>query len=167
LDEYECEFDWKNRIRDEFIKDYVCPQKITYSFGFGLYDDKLACKRVLMIDRTGHIGYSSRERDILNIIVAQLGNLHRNFYAEVSDEYAIGVVGSKELLTARETEIADMICKGLSPGKIAQVIFVSRATVYKHIAHIHAKLGVSNRQELIVKLLHRKQEATSSLPEGE
>jgi DNA-binding CsgD family transcriptional regulator len=147
-------YDWGKCGDDEFLSDYIRPQGIRHSFGFALYDMRTVCKKICMLDRTGPVGFSRFEQDILSILISHLENLHRNFYIGTSDECAVGRKGSMEELTARESEISDLICKGFSPEKIAQTLFLSRATVYKHIAHIHAKLGVSNRQELIVKLLH-------------
>jgi DNA-binding CsgD family transcriptional regulator len=148
-----CVYDWSAISDDEFIADYIRPQRIRHSVGFGLYDMRFVCKRVCIIDRTRHGGFSKPELDVLGVIVSHLENLHRNFYIDADRECSVGRPGMDETLTARENEIADMICKGYAPEKIADILFVSRATVYKHIAHIHTKIGVSSRQELIVKLL--------------
>jgi DNA-binding CsgD family transcriptional regulator len=152
-------YDWTNCKDDEFVEDYVRPQGIRYTFGFGLYDARGVCKRSCIIDRTGRNEFSEQERSIMTIIVSHLRNLHRNFYTGTNDECAVGRIGSEDLLTARESEIADLICKGYTPDNISKYLFVSRATVYKHIAHIHTKMGVSNRQELLVKLFHGQQDA--------
>ncbi|GHU66075.1 hypothetical protein AGMMS49983_15000 [Clostridia bacterium] len=152
-------YDWTNCKEDEFVEDYVRAQGIRYSFGVGLFDARGICKRSCMIDRTGRSEFTERERGIITIIVSHLRNLHRNFYTGASDECAVGRIGSEDVLTTREAEIADLICKGYTPDNISKYLFVSRATVYKHIAHIHTKMGVSNRQELVVKLLHGHQNA--------
>lgn len=146
-------YDWTKTPDDEFVADYIRPQQIRHSIGFGLYDTRLVCRRTCIIDRTSRSGFAKAELDTLEIIASHLKNLHRNFYIDADRVCAVGRPGMDEALTSRENEIADMICKGYTPEKIATVLFVSRATVYKHIAHIHAKIGVSNRQELIVKLL--------------
>ena len=44
----------------------------------------------------------------------------------------------------------------MTPNRIGQTLCVSLPTVYRHIANIHAKLGVSNRQELLLKLLDQE-----------
>ncbi|MDR1815074.1 MAG: helix-turn-helix transcriptional regulator, partial [Clostridiales Family XIII bacterium] len=146
-------YNWTDCEEDEFVTDYIRPQGIRYSFGFGLFDAGSICKRTIMMDRTSSTGFSEREQDILSIVIAHLANLHRNFYAAAEEECFIGHNSPHPELTARESEIVDLICKGFVPESIAQNLFVSRATVYKHIAHIHAKLGVSSRQELMVKVM--------------
>jgi DNA-binding CsgD family transcriptional regulator len=146
-------YDWTKAPDDEFVTDYIRPQRIRYSVGFGLYDTRSVCRRICIIDRSCHGGFSKSELDTLAVVAFHLGNLHRNFYIHMDNECVVGRSGFNGTLTSRENEIADMICSGYAPEKIAKVLFVSRATVYKHIAHIHTKIGVSNRQELIVKLL--------------
>lgn len=61
----------------------------------------------------------------------------------------------KYALTPRETEIVGELLKGKTNREIAETLFISEMTVKKHMANIFAKVGVSNRQALIV-LLHQK-----------
>lgn len=107
------------------------------------------------MDRTGRVNFSDGEMESLYYLSSHLDNLHRNFYvsppniqAGISNEWKQDIA-----LTPRETEIAGLLCGGLSPDAVAQKLFISRQTVYKHISHIHAKLNVSTQQELMVKLL--------------
>jgi DNA-binding CsgD family transcriptional regulator len=51
-------------------------------------------------------------------------------------------------LTPTEREVVRLVAEGLSNPDIAARMFVSRATVKTHLAHVYAKLGVSNRTEL-------------------
>ena len=50
-------------------------------------------------------------------------------------------------LTDRQTEVLQLIAKGLTRTEIASVLGVSLATVKKHLELIFAKLGVANRTE--------------------
>lgn len=52
-------------------------------------------------------------------------------------------------LTKRELEIAGLIVEGKSNGEIAQVLFISEATVKKHISNIFEKTGAARREELV------------------
>ncbi len=56
-------------------------------------------------------------------------------------------------LTNREIEIAKLIAKGVQYKTIAKNLFISDKTVTKHIQNIFEKAGVSNKVELINKLL--------------
>jgi DNA-binding CsgD family transcriptional regulator len=50
-------------------------------------------------------------------------------------------------LTPREREILAMVAGGGSNKEIANSLFVSAATVRKHLENIYAKLGVHSRTE--------------------
>jgi len=52
------------------------------------------------------------------------------------------------LLTAREREIVDLLCSGLSKKEIAHKLFISHGTVATHVKNIYRKLGVNKFAEL-------------------
>jgi DNA-binding NarL/FixJ family response regulator len=54
-------------------------------------------------------------------------------------------------LTAREKQILRMLADGFTLKEIATKIHVSPATMIPHIKHIHQKLHVHTRGELIAK----------------
>ncbi|MDX8434600.1 response regulator transcription factor [Mesorhizobium abyssinicae] len=51
-------------------------------------------------------------------------------------------------LTGRETEIADLVSRGLRNKTIAQRLNVSEGTVKMHLHHVYAKLNLGSRAEL-------------------
>ena len=59
--------------------------------------------------------------------------------------------GSVQLLTARELVILRLIAAGLRNQEIARQLFISPATVKRHIANTYLKLGVSHRTEALVR----------------
>ena len=52
-------------------------------------------------------------------------------------------------LTARELEVLRLVALGRSNDAIARELFLSRATVKSHLAHVYDKLGVQSRTEAI------------------
>ncbi len=54
-------------------------------------------------------------------------------------------------LTPRETEILQIIGKGLTNREAAEVLGLSRATVRTHLEHIYGKLEVTNRVEAVAE----------------
>ena len=55
----------------------------------------------------------------------------------------------RDMLTARERSVLDLLGKGMSRGEIADELGISHNTVKVHIAHIYEKLGVGNRLDAI------------------
>ena len=51
-------------------------------------------------------------------------------------------------LSARETEVCELIARGRSVAAIAEELFVSENTVRTHSKHIYTKLNIHSRQEL-------------------
>lgn len=66
-------------------------------------------------------------------------------------------IGSNSDLTEREKEVLEFIVKGSGDKEIARNLFIAVTTVRTHIDSIFMKLGVSNRRELIIKVLREKQ----------
>ncbi len=58
-------------------------------------------------------------------------------------------VGPGGELSQREVEILGLIANGLTNGEIAKQLYVSVRTVETHRAHIHQKLDVRTRAELV------------------
>ena len=59
-------------------------------------------------------------------------------------------------LTARESEVLALLCKGLSYKLIADQIFVSEQTVHFHIKNIYLKLQVHSKSEAVAKALRER-----------
>ena len=52
-------------------------------------------------------------------------------------------------LSEREAEVLVLVARGLSNEQIAQELYVSEATVKRHLANIYQKIGVSSRSEAV------------------
>jgi DNA-binding CsgD family transcriptional regulator len=48
-------------------------------------------------------------------------------------------------LSPREREVLDLVSSGLTNGQVARRLSISPRTVHKHLEHVYAKLGVTNR----------------------
>ena len=58
-----------------------------------------------------------------------------------------------DLLSAREREVARLLCRGFSSARIATELHIGLATVKTHLLHIYTKTGVSNRASLVALLM--------------
>ncbi len=58
---------------------------------------------------------------------------------------------SLDVLTDRETEVLELIAKGLSNTEIGERLFVSPATVKTHISRLLMKLDARDRAQLVIK----------------
>ena len=72
----------------------------------------------------------------------------------VSDHVAAGLAALRrgidgDGLSPRETEILRLIALGFTSAEIADQLHLSRRTVETHRAHIHSKLGLKTRAELV------------------
>lgn len=55
-------------------------------------------------------------------------------------------------LTARETQVLELIAQGRNEPYMSEHLCISRATVKTHVNHIYKKAGVPSRQELLNKV---------------
>lgn len=64
------------------------------------------------------------------------------------DKDAYLTFAREKALTRRETELAFLAVNGYSNQRIAQELYISEATVKKHLTHIYEKTGANGRKEL-------------------
>jgi DNA-binding NarL/FixJ family response regulator len=61
-----------------------------------------------------------------------------------------------DVLSPRELEVAQLVARGCTNQQIANALVLTRGTVANHIAHVLAKLGMSNRTQvaaLVIEVL--------------
>ena len=146
-------FDWEKAPPDEFVKDYIQYIHLRYSTGFAVFDVDDTLRILFMMDRTCRVPYSKQELIPLGLAIPMLEHLYQNLTAHLHKPRGISAE-SYALLTTREKEIVEMLCRGMSSKSICEKAKISSATLYTHNAHIFKKLGISSRQELIAKMIH-------------
>ena len=57
------------------------------------------------------------------------------------------------MLTAREREVLSWVAKGKTNPQIAELLWLSPATVRKHLENVYGKLGVSTRTAAVARFL--------------
>lgn len=65
--------------------------------------------------------------------------------------YAPAAAAPSSVLTARETEILDLMARGMNNAAIAKAAFISEQTVKNHITSIMRKLDVADRTQAVIE----------------
>ena len=97
--------------------------------------------------------FSARDMYIIN---ALKDPLERKFFSLLEDFRLIGSAGADKILktaanfglTKRETEIVALVCAGKGGDEMCQSLFITQATLSKHLSNIYAKTKVRNRTQL-------------------
>lgn len=82
---------------------------------------------------------------------AFIARLLANFPVPSMRIVAVDTEQIPELLTARESEILDLLSQRLTNYEIAEKLVISVATVKRHTANIYQKLDVTNRRLAVLK----------------
>lgn len=148
---------WWDMPDSEFLRDYIKENRINESLSFILYDLNRQPRSVFNFDMKDNKNFKEQDIEVLNILVPALNNLHKNFYVKIPGGFRHSNPLYEEAdLTKREREIVDLICQGISSVNISKILHIAPSTTYKHVTHIFEKFNVSNRQELLVKLLNQE-----------
>ena len=89
-------------------------------------------------------GESPISMQIASILVKRLNNTKESQFSG-----SINSVNFKKILTKRETEILDILAKGLSNKEISNIFDLSVHTINVHVRNIYRKLQASNRTEAV------------------
>ena len=87
-------------------------------------------------------------------------------YEKLTEDSYVGFVRSiyvQEAITEKENRIIELLCTGYNYKEIADMEFVSLATIKTHIHNIFQKKGVNSLQELIVLFLTNQLKGKSLL----
>lgn len=60
--------------------------------------------------------------------------------------------GVRDMLTRGETTVVGLVISGLSNAEVAERLVISRKAVEYHLTNVYAKLGISSRTQLVLKL---------------
>ena len=146
--------EWKDVENCEYLRDFIRPQKVHHTAALKFFNAEGWLTGALCINRKGNSGFTLIEKELVNLIRAHINNLHANFFVRPAPPpQQFNFFNAEGTLTRRESQIVDLLCKGMNPQLISRRLFISYATVNRHIANIHKKLKISTRQELLVKIL--------------
>lgn len=125
---------------------YLRPQGIRDQLKVWLWSspDAAAC---VSLDRDD-ADFEDRDVAVLAVVQQHLAAMRESLMSvRPTDADRVG-----EPLTIREAQVLSWVARGRRNREIAQLLFISPATVRKHLEHAYEKLGVRNRGEAIVAL---------------
>jgi DNA-binding NarL/FixJ family response regulator len=102
------------------------------------------CRQMLAFGATACLAKGTEARDVLNAIHLASRGLHVLPPATMPGH----LPDSPDPLTARETDVLELLQGGRSNAEIANSLHVSVETVRTHARRIYRKLGVKTRREL-------------------
>ncbi len=105
-----------------------------------------ACPRVLEL-----LAFESRNHDQLEPILerAHDHSLAKRFGLAVSSQPTIA---TSTVLTKREHEVIELVSQGLTNKEIGRTLYITEATVKKHVRNASTKLGVRSRTEAAMRV---------------
>jgi DNA-binding NarL/FixJ family response regulator len=107
------------------------------------------CRQLIGFGATACLAKSTEARDVLHAIYLAsrgLNVLPSGTDTDAGDPTSAGT--GPVPLTARETDVFELLQRGVSNGEIAAELGVGVETIRTHARHIYRKLGVSTRREL-------------------
>jgi len=106
------------------------------------------CTQMLAFGATGCLSKETQARDVVNAIHLASRGMHvlPRSAAAGGGVDRLGMEGTE--LTARETDVLELLQDGYTNSEIAQTLSIGVETVRTHARSIYRKLGVPSRREL-------------------
>lgn len=102
--------------------------------------------------RKNQTDFSDREVQILELIEPHITNRLSKWRVKADHSSSEMVFANDYGISARESDVARCVMKGLDNASIAQELGISLSTVKKHLENLFRKTGVSSRTELMALL---------------
>lgn len=146
--------DWFRFRETEYHNEFNVPLDIRHSIGVGFTDSSSATAYTLWVHRSPREkAFESEDlaalecvRSPVSSIISLIGSGTESPASRIRSREAAPGCG---LLSRRELEVAQLICRRESMREIAKQLGISPRTVERHALHIYEKLDLSGRRELI------------------
>lgn len=137
--------------RTQLYSDWFRPAGVEHELELAL-PSPLWHTRTFIFDRRGRSTRDFSERDRL---VLDLLKPHLNRLSEQAAERKRRAAEEEDAaqLTAREREVLSWVAQGKTNPQIAEVLWVSPATVRKHLENVYDKLGVNTRTAAVARFI--------------
>lgn len=140
---------WRRYRESPIYREYYAPGGVGYMLDLGLPASPGWQRTLLFCRARNERDFSERDRDVLELLRPHLRarearvTLRRRLLDGASADE--GSSDPDVALTLREQEIVLLAAQGKTNGHIATELWITPATVKKHLENVYVKLGVSNR----------------------
>jgi two-component system response regulator NreC len=117
-------------------------------------DEPRFAREAIAAGASGYVLKDSADQDLPEA-VRRAANGESFIAPEIASVLAVFTAQAGDTLSEREIEVLRLIALGHTNAEIGQVLEISIRTVETHRAHIHRKLGLSTRAELVRYSLKR------------
>jgi DNA-binding NarL/FixJ family response regulator len=140
----------RSSTRAVILLDCSAPEQVIEAFSHGaraVFCKSEGFEALCKCIRSVHAGQVWADSNQLQWVVHALG--------ERQPVRVVSATGTP-LLTKREEQIVRMVTEGLSSSEISKSLGLSAHTIKNHLFRIYEKLGVSNRVELVLYALSKR-----------
>jgi len=137
-------------VKTEFFNDFLKQDGLCFGINYFAYDrgSNIGDMRIWRGDKKED--FSERDTQIVNAIGPSFVNalIRAQKYDSDAPALRFASIGDRVQLTARESEIADLLVVGASDDEICAKLLISKSTLRSHITSIFQKTGLSRRTQL-------------------
>jgi DNA-binding NarL/FixJ family response regulator len=108
------------------------------------------CNQMLSFGATACLSKETEARDIANAIHLASRGMHVLPRSAAAAGAGSATIEGAELLTPRETEVLELIARGLSNSEIAAELVIGESTVKTHLKRVLANLQVRDRVQAMI-----------------
>lgn len=116
-----------------------------------MYDGPQLLRRLVAVGINGYLLKSVDRHELVAAVRSVHSNPDRMVLAVSRDSLAQMQSAVDEVLSARELEILDLVAQAFSNSQIAGHLFITEATVKRHLRNVFAKLGAVSRIDAVNK----------------
>ncbi|HEU0237364.1 MAG TPA: helix-turn-helix transcriptional regulator [Candidatus Limnocylindrales bacterium] len=141
---------WRAYRETALYREYFRPGGIDHLLDLALEAGGGRQRSVLFCRERGDRDFTERDRAVLELLRPHLrarearADLRRRVLATTAD-HPDGLAGAATALTPREREVVYLAGAGRTNAEIAGALWISPATVKKHLENVYLKLGVGSR----------------------
>jgi len=137
-------------VKTEFFNDFLKRDGLCYGINYFAYDLGANIGDIRVWRGSNREDFSERDARIVDAIGPSFANalVRARKYDRGRQALRFSSIGDRIRLTARESEVADLLVSGASDREICGRLMISKSTLRSHITSIFRKTGLNRRTRL-------------------